>query len=147
MKDLEISLVDRPHWVNHIYLCLYCIVYLLCFISTFVFILLLRDLVFLTRLDSRNPMRIKYVLYVYGLKKNLLSISALVEKRFRVSFIDVEVLMCSRGKSIDDAIVIGVQEGCLYKLKGHSDSTLVHNTVNPSELWHIKVAHIHYRFA
>jgi hypothetical protein len=25
-----------PHWVNHIYLCLYCIVYLLCFISTFV---------------------------------------------------------------------------------------------------------------
>jgi hypothetical protein len=37
-----------PHWVNHIYLCLYCIVYLLCFISTFVFILLLRDPVFLT---------------------------------------------------------------------------------------------------
>jgi hypothetical protein len=27
-KDLEISLVERsPHWVNHIYLCLYCIVY------------------------------------------------------------------------------------------------------------------------
>jgi hypothetical protein len=25
-----------PHWVNHVYLCLYCIVYLLCFISTFV---------------------------------------------------------------------------------------------------------------
>jgi hypothetical protein len=25
-----------PHWVNHVYMCLYCIVYLLCFISTFV---------------------------------------------------------------------------------------------------------------
>jgi hypothetical protein len=25
-----------PHWVNHVYLCLYCIVYILCFISTFV---------------------------------------------------------------------------------------------------------------
>jgi hypothetical protein len=25
-----------PHWVNHVYLCLYCIVYLMCFISTFV---------------------------------------------------------------------------------------------------------------
>jgi hypothetical protein len=25
-----------PHWVNHIYLCLYCIVYLLYFISAFV---------------------------------------------------------------------------------------------------------------
>ena len=26
----------RPHWVNHVYLCLYCIVYPLCFISAFV---------------------------------------------------------------------------------------------------------------
>jgi hypothetical protein len=25
-----------PHWVNHVNLCLYCIVYLLCFVSTFV---------------------------------------------------------------------------------------------------------------
>jgi hypothetical protein len=25
-----------PRWVNHVYLCLYCIVYLMCFISTFV---------------------------------------------------------------------------------------------------------------
>jgi hypothetical protein len=25
-----------PHWVNHVYLCLYCILYLLCFISAFV---------------------------------------------------------------------------------------------------------------
>jgi hypothetical protein len=26
-----------PHWVNHIHMCLYCIMYLLCFISTFVY--------------------------------------------------------------------------------------------------------------
>jgi hypothetical protein len=40
--------------------------------------------------------------------------------------------------------VIGVQEG-LYKLKGHSYSTLVHNTLNPSELWHKRLAHIQYK--
>jgi hypothetical protein len=97
------------------------------------------------RLDSGKPMKMKDVLYVPGLKKNLLSISALDEKGFRVAFIDGEVLMWSRGKSIDDAIVIGVQEGGLYKLKGHSDSTLVHSTVNPSELWHRRLAHIHYK--
>jgi hypothetical protein len=84
-------------------------------------------------------------LYVPGLKKNLLSISTLEEKGFRVVFIDGEVLMWPRGKSIDDVIVIGVQEGGLYKLKGHSDSTLVHNTVNPSELWHRIFAHLHYK--
>jgi hypothetical protein len=34
--------------VNHVYLFLYCIVYLLCFIFAFYFILFLCDLVFLT---------------------------------------------------------------------------------------------------
>jgi hypothetical protein len=88
------------------------------------------------KLDFGKPLKIKDVLYVPCLKKNILSISALEEKGFRVAFIDGEVLMWSKGKSIDDAIVIGVQEGGLYKLKGHLDSTLVHYTINPSELWH-----------
>jgi hypothetical protein len=87
----------------------------------------------------------KDVFYVPGLKKNLLSISALDEKGFRVSFIDGEVLMWPRGKSIDDVVVIGVQEGGLYKLKGHSVSAFVHNTVTPSELWHRRFVHIHYK--
>jgi hypothetical protein len=71
------------------------------------------------KLDSRKPIKIKDVLYVPDLKKNLLSISALDEKGFRVACIDSEVLMWPRGKTLDDAIVIGVQEGGLYKLKGH----------------------------
>jgi hypothetical protein len=71
------------------------------------------------KLDSGKPLKIKDVLYVPGLKKNLLSISALEEKEFKVIFIDGEVLMWPRGKTLDDAIVIGVQEGGLYKLKGH----------------------------
>ena len=40
-------------------------------------------------------------------------------KGMRVAFVDGQVLMWSRGKTIDDAIVIGEQEGGLYKLKGH----------------------------
>jgi hypothetical protein len=39
---------SSPHSVNHIYLSLYCIVYLLCFIYTFFLILFLCDHVFLT---------------------------------------------------------------------------------------------------
>jgi hypothetical protein len=97
------------------------------------------------KLDFEKPMKKKDVLYVPGLKKNLLSISALDEKGFRVAFIDGEVLMWPRGKSIDDAIMIGVQEGGLYKLKGHSVSSLVHTTITPSELWHRRFAHIHYK--
>jgi hypothetical protein len=68
-------------------------------------------------------MKMKEVLYVHGLKKNLLSISTLDEKRYNVAFIDGQVLMWPRGKTFDDVVVIGVQEGGLYKLKERSDST------------------------
>ena len=61
----------------------------------------------------------KDVLFVPGLKKNLLSISALDAKCMRVSFIDGQVLMWQKRNTIDDAVVIGEQEGGLYKLKGH----------------------------
>jgi hypothetical protein len=97
------------------------------------------------RLDSGKPMKIKDVLYVPSLKKNFLSISTLDEKGFKVSFVDGEDLMWSKGKSIDVVIVIGVQEGALYKLKVHLDSKLVHNTINLSELLHRILSHINYK--
>jgi hypothetical protein len=97
------------------------------------------------KLDSGTPMRMKDVLYVPGLKKNLLSISALDKKGFRVAFIDGEVLMWSKGKTIEDAVVIGIEEGGLYKLKGHSDVALTHSTESPCELWHRRLAHINYK--
>ena len=90
-------------------------------------------------------MKMKDVLYVPILKKNLLSISTLEERGYKVAFIDGQVLMCPKGKTIDDAVVISVQEGALYKLKGQLDQALVHSTVNPSELWHRILAHLHYK--
>ena len=33
----------------------------------------------------------------------------------------------------------------MYKLKGHPEQALVHDTVEPSELWHRRLAHVHYR--
>ena len=74
-------------------------------------------------------MKMKDVLFVPGLKKNLLSILALDTKGMRVAFVDGQVLMWSKGKTIDDAIVIGEHEGGLYKLKGHPEQALVHDTV------------------
>ena len=63
------------------------------------------------KLDYGKSMKMKDVLYVPRLKKNLLSISALDKKGSRVSFVDGEVLMWKKGKTIDDAVVIGVEEG------------------------------------
>ena len=53
--------------------------------------------------------------------------------------------MWPRGKTIDDVVVIGEQGGGLYKLKGHPEQALVHDTAEPSELWHRRLAHVHYR--
>ena len=63
----------------------------------------------------------------------------------RVAFVDGQVLMWPRGKTIDDPIVIGEQEGGLYKLKGHPKQSMVHDIVDPNELWHRRLAHVHYR--
>ena len=46
----------------------------------------------------------------------------------RVAFIDGQVIMWPKGKTIDDAVVIGEQEGGLYKLKGHPEQALIHDT-------------------
>ena len=97
------------------------------------------------KLDSGNSMKMKNVLFVPGLKKNLLFIFALDAKGMRVAFVDGQVLMWPKGKTFDDAIVIGEQEGVLYKLKGQPDQALVHDTVEPNELWHRRLAHVNYR--
>jgi hypothetical protein len=56
------------------------------------------------KLDLGTSMRMKDVFYVPSLTKNLLSMSLLDKKGFRVAFIDGEVLMWPKGKTIEDAI-------------------------------------------
>jgi hypothetical protein len=96
------------------------------------------------KLDLGTAMKMKDVLYVPGLAKNLLSISALENKGFRVAFIDGEILMWAKGKTMKEAIVIG-KEGGLYKLKGHSEAAMTHSIENRCEPWHIRLSHINYK--
>ena len=58
---------------------------------------------------------------------------------------DGHVLMWPKGKTIDDDIVIEIEEGGLYKFKGKLDQALVHSTINLCELWHKRFSHLHYR--
>ena len=52
-------------------------------------------------------MKMKDALFVPGPKMNLLSISALDAKGIRVAFLDGQVLMWPKGKTINGAVVIG----------------------------------------
>ena len=46
---------------------------------------------------------------------------------------------------MDDATMIGEEYGRLYKLKGHPKQALFHESIELSELWHQRLAHVHYR--
>ena len=63
----------------------------------------------------------------------------------RFAFVDGQVLMWPKGKTIDDAVVIGEQEGGLYKLKGQPEQALVHDSVEPNELRNKILSYVHYR--
>lgn len=69
------------------------------------------------RLDSGKPVRMKDILLVYGLKKNLLSISALEDQGYNMAFVRGKVLAWHERTSMDKATMIGIREGGLYKLK------------------------------
>ena len=66
-------------------------------------------------------------------------------KGMQVAFIYGQVIMWPKGKTINYAVVIGEQEGGLYKLKGHPEQALIYDTVEPNELWNRMLAHVHYR--
>ena len=65
------------------------------------------------QLYSGVILHIEEILFVLGLKKNLLSISALEIKGFRVSFMDGKALMWPKDGDMSSTDVIGVREGGL----------------------------------
>ena len=42
-------------------------------------------------------------------------------------------------------VVIEEHEGGLYKLKGYLEQALIHDIVEPNEVWHRRLSHVHYR--
>ena len=96
------------------------------------------------QLDSDTNLKITKILCVPGIKKNLLSVSALEDKGFRVTFMEGKAFLWHKDSDMSFALVIGVREEGLYKLLSHPIQALVHKTVNLCELWHRRFSHLHY---
>jgi hypothetical protein len=94
------------------------------------------------KLESGNHVHLSNVLYVPGLEKNLVSISCLEDKGNRISFMDGKVLSWHKNSNIEYSRVIGSREGNLYRLLERNEEALVHDEVNPNELWHRRYTHI-----
>ena len=83
--------------------------------------------------------------YVPGLKKNLVYVSILEGKGFRVIFMENQAYLWPKNQNIYTANIIGVREGGLYKVPGNYISSMVHHTIIPSELWHRRLGHLHFK--
>ena len=87
-------------------------------------------------LENGGNIHLNNILFVSGLQKKLLSISCLEDKVDIVAFIDGKVMVWDKGSSINNAKIIRIHEGRLYKLLTPPSQALVHIEVNPFELWH-----------
>ena len=97
------------------------------------------------KMKTGNYVHLRNVLYVHGLEKNLVSISCLEDKGNIIAFVDGKVLSWHKDSSIENASVIGSREGNLYRLLEQNEEALVHDEVNPNELWHRRYTHINYQ--
>lgn len=96
-------------------------------------------------LDFDQTIHLEEVLNVSGLKKNLVSISTLEDKGFKVAFINGKVRAWPRGSSLKDVFAWGSRIEGLYKVNRRPIQALVHDSNHQCELWHRRFTHLHYR--
>lgn len=82
------------------------------------------------------------VLFVPGIKRNLVSISALEENGYRVIFMDGKVLAWPKNSTIKKGQTIGTRQGYLYKLCTESDQALIYGTSGSNEIWHRRLGQL-----
>ena len=68
------------------------------------------------QLDSDIPLQLSEVLYVPGMKRNLVYVSSLEDKGYKVTFFEGKFLARHKNSHVDFSRVIGVQENSLYIL-------------------------------
>lgn len=96
-------------------------------------------------LESGISLHLSDVLSVPGIKRNLVSISALEDKGYQIAFSEGRVLAWLKNSSIKTAHVIGNRHESLYKLSTHPVQALLHDSSSSSELWHRRLGHLHFR--
>jgi len=68
------------------------------------------------KLENGAKLHLNNIIYVPGLKNNLLSISFSEDKGDRVAFVDGKSLVWEKDSSIEQEKIIGVREGWLYRV-------------------------------
>lgn len=94
------------------------------------------------QLNQGNTIHLQEVLYVPNLK-NLVSISAMEDKGFKVAFIDGKIRVWNF--FFKDAFTLGFRVDTLYQVGGSPLRAMSCDTSLQSKLWHRRFAHLHYK--
>ena len=97
------------------------------------------------RLESGARLHVDEVLYVPGLKKNLLSVATHEDKGYWVIFNDRKELPLAKGSYLSTTELIGTHIGGLYAVLGQSVQALAHDATSSNELWHKILGHLPYK--
>jgi hypothetical protein len=97
------------------------------------------------RLESGATLHFEEIMYILGLKKNIISVADLEYKGYWVTFMKKKALLRLEDGEMCSTIVIGFREGGIYKVLGRAIQTLVHSTISPCEMWHRRFGHLHFR--
>jgi hypothetical protein len=93
------------------------------------------------------PISFTDVLYVPGMKRNLISVSTLQDRGLELTFRGTKVLIHHRGSPRASGQVIGVREGKLFRLLFqplHALAASSDSSTQLCELWHRRMAHLHH---
>eukprot|EP00253_Pinus_taeda_P036666 PITA_36666 len=95
------------------------------------------------KLNQGNTIHLQDVLYVPNLKKNLVSISAMEDKGYKVTFNNGKVRVWKN--NVKDAFTLGFRVDSLYQVDGSPLGVMSYDTSLQSKLWHQRFAHLHYK--
>ena len=95
------------------------------------------------QLKSGKTFKMKDVLHILGMTSNLVAVSTLEDEGYDVTFSRGRVYIQRYVNS--ERIGIGIRDGGLYRLTTKLLKALLHDTISSIELWHRRLAHLHYR--
>ena len=95
------------------------------------------------QLNQGNTIHLQEVLYVPNLKKNPVSVSAMEDKGYKVTFFDGKVRVWK--KNFKEAFTLGFRVDSLYQVGGSLLGVMSCDTSLQSNLWHRRFAHLHYK--
>jgi hypothetical protein len=97
------------------------------------------------RMESGARLHVDEVLYVLGLKKNLLSVVTLEDKGYWVIFKDNKALLWDKGSHLSTSEPIGTRSGGLHVMSRQLIQAFTHDATSSSKLWHKRIGHLHYK--